>query len=226
MKISVLAVSLVAGLAAAANADDLARWTFETSVPVTAGLHTAEAGFYAGISQASGSHVSSATAYSNPSGNGSVESFSSNNWGVGDYYQFSTSSAGYSGISITWDQTSSNTGPRDFMLQCSTDGITFANIGAQYSVLANAAPNPVWSAGTYQAIYTFAPVAGPASLDNQATIYFRMMMNSTVSANGGTVASAGTNRVDNIVIGGTRIPTPGTMGLLGLAGLGALRRRR
>ncbi len=225
MKISVLVVSLVAGLAATANADILANWTFETSIPLTAGPFAAEAGIFAASSQASGSHVSGATAYSNPSGNGTVESFSSNNWAVGDYYQFTTTTTGYNTITITWDQTASNTGPRDFVLQSSTNGSTFTNIGVQYAVLANAAPNPVWAAATYQAIYTFGPTAGPATLDNLATVYFRLRMNSTVSANGGAVATAGTNRVDSVVISGTRIPTPGSLALLGLAGLVARRRR-
>lgn len=224
MKISVLAVSLVAGLAATANADDLARWTFETSQPATAGPHLAEAGVYSGLSQASGSHAGAAT-YSTPTGNGSARSYSSNTWAIGDYYQFTTSTLGYSGISITLDQTSSNTGPRDFVIQWSIDGSSFTNLGSQYSVLANAAPNNVWTAGTPRPEFNIGNFTGPAALDNKATVYFRVRMNTNTSANGGSVAAGGTDRVDNVVISGT-VPTPGTMGLMGLAGLVSLRRRR
>lgn len=44
---------------------------------------------------------------------------------------------------------------------------------------------------------------------------------------GGSVTSAnGNNRLDNILIQGTLIPTPGSAALIGLAGLAAVRRRR
>lgn len=216
---TILSMALAAGLASAANADILATWTFETSVPTTAGPHAAEVGsgsalgFHAGVS-----------VYSNPVGNGSGESFSSTVWAVGDYYQFQVSAVGYEEITITWDQTSSNTGPRDFDLQWSTDGVTFNTIFG-YQVLANAAPNPVWNSTTSSAIYTNS-ATGPGALDGQATVYFRMTQTSMVSANGGTVATSGTDRVDNVIIEGTLIPSPGALALAGLAGLGGLRRRR
>ena len=97
---------------------DLAVWTFETSLPATAGPHAAEGGINAGAgSPASGFHASASVVYSNPAGNGSAESFSSTFWSVGDYWQFSTSSVGYTDIHLAWDQASSNTGPRDFVLR-------------------------------------------------------------------------------------------------------------
>lgn len=43
---------------------------------------------------------------------------------------------------------------------------------------------------------------------------------------GSTTSSTGNNRYDNFFIQGDLIPTPGTVGLLGLAGLAAVRRRR
>lgn len=219
---TIAALVAVAGLGAVANADILANWTFEVSVPTTAGPHTAEGGINASGSQATGGTNG---VYSNPVGNGSVESFSSTAWDVGDYYQFTTSTIGYNSISIGWDQTASNTGPRDFNLQYSTDGTTFFNIGATYSVLANAAPNPVWSSGSGSPIYSFLQNA-PAALNNQATVWFRMTQANTISANGGVVASGGTNRVDNIIINGTVVPAPASVALVGLAGLVAGRRRR
>jgi len=228
MKISVLALAVTAGatIAAQANATVLANWTFETSNPATAGPFAAEAGVNGATSQASGSHASGATVYSSPVGNGSARSFSSNTWAVNDYYQFKSSSLGYSNIKIQWDQTSSNTGPRDFGLFWSTNGTTFTQIGSTLTVLANAAPNPVWNAVTASALFTMGPTSGPAAMDNQATIYFRVVMLTTVSANGGTVAAAGTSRVDNVIITGDVVPTPGSAALIGLAGLIAGRRRR
>lgn len=221
-----LAAALFATSAGSAAADTIASWTFETSLPTAAGPYSPEVG----AGSATGFHSGGST-YSNPVGNGSNESFSSTNWSVGDYYQFQVSTVGYTGISISWDQTSSNTGPRDFQLQYSTDGTTFSNIGSAYSVLANATPNPVWNATTYNAIYTFAQNlnAFPA-LDNAPAVYFRLTDASTVSANGGTVASTGTDRVDNVTIMGSPVPEPSSLALVGCGAAGAAamvaRRRR
>jgi hypothetical protein len=203
----------------------LATWTFETSVPANAGPHAAEGGVNAGPgSPASGFHANASAAYSNPAGNGSPESYSANFWSVGDYWQFSTSSLGYSGIGIEWDQTSSNTGPRDFVLQWSTDGSTFTQFGGTMAVLANAAPNPVWNSTTSSPIYHFnVDLSSIAALDNDASIFFRLVQSSTVAANGTTVATTGTDRVDNVNI--YQVPEPTTLGLLALGGLALLRRR-
>src|SRR5688500_4137533 len=57
-----------------ARAAVLAEWTFETTPPTGPGPHAANSGVFGGA--ASGLHASPATVYDNPSGNGSVESFS------------------------------------------------------------------------------------------------------------------------------------------------------
>ncbi|MFO0839548.1 MAG: hypothetical protein U1D55_13615 [Phycisphaerae bacterium] len=186
-----------------ALADTIAQWTFEVSIPATAGPHAAEVG----TGTAVGFHANGAAVYSNPVGNGSVESFSSNTWTVGDYYEFNVSTTGYNTITLDWDQTSSNTGPRDFQLSYSTDGVNYSPIGGVYVVLANATPNPVWSTATPQPIFHFGPIAAPAAVDNQATVSFRLVDSSAISANGGAVAAAGTDRVDNFTINGTVIST-------------------
>src|ERR1700744_5961826 len=88
-----------------AQAATLATWNFETSQPLTAGPLAAEIG----TGSALGHHASAAAVYSTPAGNGSSHSFSSNNWSVGDYYQFSVSTLGDTDVSFSWDQTSSST---------------------------------------------------------------------------------------------------------------------
>ncbi|HEX4793731.1 MAG TPA: IPT/TIG domain-containing protein, partial [Humisphaera sp.] len=184
------------------TAAQLADWTFETSQPVTAGPLSAESAFYSSgtTTQATGSHTASTT-YSTPAGNGSSHSFSSNGWSVGDYYQFKTSASGFQGITFNWDQTSSNTGPRDFNLQYSTDGTTFTTFGSTHQVQANASPNPVWNATTSSSLYSSSvDLSSVPGLNNAATVYFRLVDNSTTSANGTTVAAAGTDRVDNVSI--------------------------
>jgi hypothetical protein len=66
-------------------------------------------------------------------------------------------------------------------LSWSTDGTTFTPLGAQYAVLANAAPNPTWNPTTSSPLYTFGPIAGPAGLNNQANVFFRLTNTTTVS---------------------------------------------
>jgi hypothetical protein len=212
------------GLASGARASTVAAWTFETSQPATAGPFTPEIG----AGTALGFHAGAST-YSSPVGNGSAHSFSSNTFAVGDYYQFSVSTIGLNDIVLSWDQTSSSTGPRDFRLAYSTNGTTFTDF-ANYSVLANASPNPVWNSTTASVLYSFTQnLSSITALNNQAAVYFRLIDNSTIAANGGAVGTAGTDRVDNFNISGTSVvPLPAAVWLLGsgLLGLGGLTRRR
>ncbi len=210
--ISVVAFAAIAATANAGSAVDLANWTFETSVPTTAGPHVAEGGLFAATSQASGFHTSGATVYSNPVGNGTFESFSSNNWSTGDYYQFQTSTLGYEDLTFSFEQTRSSTGPANFNLEWSIDGSSFSNLAA-YVV-----DQVTWSSGAFVAGSSFA-FALPAGAENQASIWLRLTSQVTT-------ASGGTNRVDAVVVSGVLIPTPGAMGLLAVAGVVATRRRR
>jgi MYXO-CTERM domain-containing protein len=206
-----LAVLAVGGLTGASHASvTIAEWTFETSIPATAGPHVAEGGINAASSFATGFHAGTTT-YSNPVGNGSLESFSSNGWTtVGDYYQFQTSTTGYVGILLTFDQTRSSTGPGDFSVLWSTDGVNFSNL-LDYTV-----PLVTWSSGTYNPASTFGPYTLPSGADNQGTLYIRL--SSRVA-----VAASGTNRVDNVII--SAVPAPGAWALASL-GLGAIAARR
>ncbi len=67
---------------------------------------------------------------------------------------------------------------------------------------------------THNSISTFSP-ALPSAVDNQASVWFRLIDVSTVSASGGTVGGAGTDRVDNFIVAETVVPEPSTW----LAGL-------
>src|SRR5690606_36653871 len=119
-----LAIVLVSGLSASANDQaDLAIWSFDSSSHTTAGPHAAEPGVFAATSFASGN---GGGVFSNPVGNGSFESFSSNGWEIGTFYQFTTAAIGYENLSFSWMQTRSGTGPDTFDLQLSIDGGTFA----------------------------------------------------------------------------------------------------
>src|SRR5215471_2421358 len=201
-------------------ADVLDSWSFEGvtttntgTLPVVGGTGaSADSGVLTGGSAFTGLHASSATIWTNPVGNGSAKSVSSDHWGVGDYYQFSFSTSGYTGITITWDQTGSNTGPRDFKVQYSIDGSAFTDASGTNSTYA--VTNDSWSgSGSPKTVSRRTlDLSGVGTLTNQSAVYIRLVCNSTAAISG-TLGTGGTDRVDNFVVngtaqGGTPTPTP------------------
>ncbi|MCZ2100415.1 MAG: T9SS type A sorting domain-containing protein [Chitinophagales bacterium] len=171
----------------------IAEWTFESSLPTNSGPHDAESG----SGQAYGYHTSSSTAYSSPVGNGSGHSFSSNRWEIGDYYEFISSTTGLEKISVGWDQTGSNTGPKDFSFQYSVDG------GASYTtVLSYQLTNDSWSSvGGRKSVSTrFVDLSSYSDLNDVSIVYFRLICITNNSINNGSIAVDGSSRVDNFSI--------------------------
>jgi hypothetical protein len=188
----------------------IAKWTFESgpgNPPSGNGTDISGISPATGAGTASGHHASASTAWDNPPGNGSAESFSASRWAIGDYFQFEVSTADLSDISLSVDHTSSNSGPKEWGIQYSTTGIApFTNTGLTYSVLANASPNPTWNPDTYLSQYTQnIDLSGIPALEDQATLFLRLVSISNVSASGGTVLIGGTSRVDNVTIIGSPI---------------------
>ena len=173
----------------------LAKWTFEESIPATAGPHAAEEGIVGG--DALGWHADSRTLYTSPAGNGSIRSFNSNYWSTGDYYQFAISSLGYSGLEISLDQTRSDTGPGTFDLVVSSDGLNWTTLADNYNV-----GEVSWSPSTYKPQSTFGPFTAGSSFDNQETVYVRLVSQVTL-------LNTGTNRIDNVMIRGIPDEEPG-----------------
>ena len=198
----------------------LAQWTFEASQPdadntSAVGPFLAEGGIFASSSMASGYHSDSRTDYSHPMGAGSEYSFSANYWSSGDYYQFTTSTLGYTDVNVTFKAASSSTGPQNFDLAYSTDGANFF-VSSSYSVRAYGSPN--WSAtlsAVSQALFAFSfDLSSIAELDDQPIIYLRLIDHDAAAAGGGTVASTGASRVDDFTILAnprvTSVPEPAT----------------
>ena len=229
--ILLIAIGSVLNLDYARASVVLANWTFEsytaTSTAATGPALLAEAGLGAGVAVATGVHASSSAVWSNPSGNGSVESFSVNNWAVGDYFQFRTSSLGYSGISLSWDHTGSSTGPSSFSLLYSTDSGSNFTQYATYSIVrapGSGQPNSyIFSDGSTGTSWTSAKTAtntyysldfsSITGLNSNSDIVFRI---SNLSSG---VASSGTSRVDNVIITASApVPEPSTGALLVLGG--------
>lgn len=222
---NLLAGVALAGLAFSAHADTLVQWTFEglaSTLSSTGATFSTAAS--TGTGTASGVHVASATTYSSPSGNGSARSLSATQWAVGDYWQFSFSSVGYTTLSVAYDQTGSNTGPRDFQFSYSTDGTSFTNVGSVYALI-----NGAWSASTPVGTTSYSyDLSAITALNNNATVFLRVVDASTTSINAGTVATTGTSRVDNFTVIATPVPEASTTAMLmaGLAALGFIAQRR
>lgn len=205
----ILPVLLTLGFTLSARATVVALWTFEDSKPSATG-QTIGAGLSpeSGSGTATGYHSNASTVWSNPVGNGSGESFSANTWSIGDYYQFQTSLAGFEDVQLSWGQTRSSTGPSDFSLSWSTDGAVF-NPFQSYTV-----GDTSWTSGTFHpgSVVT-ADLSGVSSLDNGATVFFRL---TATSAPSGT---SGSSRVDDFQISATPVVTPvpeaATVGAIG-----------
>jgi hypothetical protein len=189
-------------------------------------------------------HLSPNAQYTSPTGNGSLYSFSSNNWQPGDYYEIILPTTGWTNLTFSWDQARNAYGPSDFALQYSTDGMLFEELLA-YTVYLSAGPRATgtwWTSTTYNELYT-TTFQLPEAASDQPALYLRL-----VDISGAASLASGTNRIDNILVTGTEadggstmfvslafIPEPVSappsglmfgMGIAGLAGVAMLRQRR
>lgn len=230
--LATLAIMALATFAARAQ-DTLTDWTFEGTAVSTALTATdfnygpADLGVQTGGSDGAGHHAATNTVWSFPAGNGSLHAFSSNNWQVGDYWQFSLNTSGYTNIMLGWDQAGSGTGPRDFKLAYSADGgLSFFDVSTYSVILSGFA-----TGSTNTAAHQGFDASGITALNNNATVIFRLIDNGTTAINGtGTVATAGTDRVDNFTVTGlSAVPEPSVLGMVGLGAalvIGAFKYRR
>ncbi|TBX66370.1 DUF1533 domain-containing protein, partial [Flavobacterium silvisoli] len=184
----------------------IAKWTFEgvtttntgTTPTVSVGSAIADQGDQTSGSLFSANHANSST-WSNPSGNGSGKSVSSNNWSVNDYWQFKVNTSGYHSIAIAFDQTGSSTGPSTFKAQYSLNGVSYTDLpGGTYTLDGGS-----WTTSTFrsQAVRSF-DLSAINGLNNKSAIYFRLVDVNTTSIGNGTVASTGSSRIDNFVVTG------------------------
>jgi hypothetical protein len=187
----------------------IAKWNFEslgtlsTSGSIYTGL-AATVGLNASGSSVIGNHASAASQWSNSGGNGSLTSLSGNNWAVGDYYQFQTSTYGFNTVYVSLDQIGSNTGPRDFQFSYSTDGINFTNFGSVYSLTNTNA----WSTTIYKSEHTRSfDLSSVPGIAGQPMVYFRLVCASNNPIVGlPPLGTGGTSRVDNFSVSGTLCP--------------------
>lgn len=239
-----VALAALTGFTALSRAAVIADWTFETTPSATAktGVTGAFTGNATSIFADSGDEAASASAvasafhtgasgYTNVAGNGSTNSFSSNNWAVNDYYEFDIDSTNYTGITLTFDQTGSATGPKAFKIQYN-NGSGWTDLAAgSYNVA-----NTTTTSGNATSIGwtpTTSNAASAVSFDLSAIsglTGIRIVDNGTVSlGTSSTVGTGGTIRLDNVTFSGTStVAAPEPASAAALAGGAAflLGRRR
>lgn len=117
-----------------------------------------------------------------------------NGWQDGEsYWLVELTTLDYKNITLSSRQYGSNTGPRDFRVEYSIDGVDWSVIPGSGLTVANN-----WNGDV------LTNIALPKEVENQEKVFVRWINTSTVSINGGTVGSGGTNRIDNIVFTGNK----------------------
>jgi hypothetical protein len=130
-----------------------------------------------------------------------------NNQNNGSILELRASTLGFTNVQLSWAWARDDNGFNSVLLQFSTDGTTFMDIGTF---------DPPTSFGVVQVFFS-----EPSGAWNNPNFAFRWVLNGATT--GGTI------RFDNVVVEGNQvIPEPATMLLLGtgLAGVAAKVRRR
>ncbi len=140
--------------------------------------------------------VEGATGYTNVASAAQGPGVAANAWDGADltpkYWLAPFDSTGFGGLVLVSSfQGGSGTGPRDFKVQYSINGIDWVDVSGGSVTLANN-----WTTGV------LTNIALPAALNNQATAYLRWIVTSTTSIGGGVVAAGGTSRLDEVYISG------------------------
>ena len=169
----------------AGTAETIVGWDFESETAVASTANAANTG--ATITR------ESTVSFSYTGGNGSSKALSSAAWADASdaspkYYAVTANTVGYTGITVSAAFRASNTGPKNIVLQYSTDGTEFANAGSV------ALSGTSWG--------TIANAELPDACNGAETLYIRFAVLDTVSANGGTIAGTGTLRIDDFIIAG------------------------
>jgi hypothetical protein len=190
----------------------IAGWDMATNASVAA-ASTANLGIVGNINTAqlttnSGGTLSTPAGFSGTSGTPNPYAVSSNGWNTGSgtkYWQVDVVTTGQTGLTVTSNQGSSSTGPKDWKLQYRVGNTgAFTDVTGGVVTLTTAVV-----AGTPNTWGTLTAVALPAAAENQPLVQLRWIMTSDLAINGAAVASTGTSRISGIYVkaaGGS--PTP------------------
>ncbi len=125
----------------------------------------------------------------------STSSISSTGWDAGmdsKYWEIEFTTAGYKDITLASKQRSSSTGPKDWKIQ-----YKIGNSGLWADVPgANVTDSNDWVHGVYPETML------PSGTFNKPSVYIRWIMTSDVAVNLSAVGSAGTSKMDDIIVKG------------------------
>lgn len=215
--------------ACSASADVITQWNFNNITPGNVATATPSTG--------SGSLVlfgGLTTPNTGSAGAGSTDTAATNlafqtttyalQGGSARGVQFSVSTAGFTGISVSWDQRHSNTSARGVEFFYSTDGTNFISFASFTATSGDAWFNN-----------RSVDLSSIAAVDNNSNFSFRILQRATSGSNYeasnplSTYASTGTVRFDMVTINGiAAVPEPTSIALLGsvLVGASFMRGRR
>lgn len=137
---------------------------------------------------------------------GTATTLKATNWVEGKYWLFGFAPKGYENLTLSFMPRSSNTGPRDFKVQYSTDNNTWLDVdGSSYVVTSS-----------YDVTQSFHL---PVTITNVDHLYVRMIVTSNISARAGTgtysptdqIQSGGVNNIGTVVLSGTKVNGGGTV---------------
>jgi hypothetical protein len=188
--------------------------------------------FLSGTGSTVATNSAANTPFASVSGNGSAKALTASHWGVGDFYQFNVPTTAIMNVIISFDQLSSGTGPHSFSLLYSNDGGADFSTLAGYTLVTSASQSnsttssvstSTWATGASFSGFNYS-FALPSTMDDQASAVFQLVDEAANTATG----TAGTDRIDNVVVAGTAIvvPEPATFSLLTAAASAVLLRRR
>jgi hypothetical protein len=186
------------------------------------------------------SRTGSAGSISAVAGNGTTRSLSGNNlFGATSLYTFKFNIDDLDTINFAFDTISSASGPRDFLVSYSLDGVSYSTLAnfavASFTQTTTSAPGTTsafWIGTSSQSVFRQS-FALPASFSD-ANIgvagdfgYLRLGVVGSVAYSSVSALSSGTNRLDNVLITGSAVvPEPAAISILPLAAAALSSRRR
>ncbi len=180
--------------------DTLVYWNFPIHSQVaTGGISVNTSKIISRESSFSGNYQYSASDAPGSLGDSCIYTSAWNSGSGTKYWQIELSTAQHNDIKVFSKQTSSGTGPQDFVLEYSLNNVDWYQVGGSTITIATAND---WTSG----VLTNLPL--PAVCFDQPNVFLRWIMASDISVSGGTVASAGTSKIDDIYIIGHSVSAP------------------
>jgi hypothetical protein len=145
------------------------------------------------------------------------------------YWLITTSSLGYTNLTLNLEQLSSNKGPRDW-------GIAYSTNGSSYTYVANSNARAISNDASSDTVETYGNLALPAACDNQQTLYIKVFINGAETVDGNELndevaVTKGNTGINTIELSGVQMPAvvtfnttalespSATTGTIGVAGV-------